>query len=364
MSRILFAAGGTGGHVYPAIAIADAVRALAPGTVIAFAGTREKMEWAAVPKAGYPIHPITVSALHRSLTPRNVLFPFKLARGLYDSYRLVKGFDADVVVGTGGFVTGPVLLTASLLGTPVVIQEQNAFAGLTNRLLARRASEIHVAFEEASGAFPGARTLVSGNPTREALRHATREEGRAFYDVPADARMLLVFGGSLGSQKLNEALLASIDALLEDEALHVVWQSGSRYFARMQEAAPRHPRLHLLEYIERMDLAYAAADLVLCRSGAITCSELMVTGTPAILVPSPNVAEDHQTHNARSMEKAGAARLLPEPELTARLVADVRALMADDTARRAMAAAALQLARPDAAHTIARRVLALAGEKV
>ncbi len=360
--RILFAAGGTGGHVYPAIAIADAVRALAPEATIAFAGTREKMEWQAVPRAGYPIHGITVSALHREISLRNLAFPFKLAKGLYDSYRLVKGFDPDVVVGAGGFVSGPVLLAASVKGVPIVVQEQNAFAGLTNKLLAKRAEEIHVAFEEAKNAFPEATVVVSGNPTRDDLRHATRPEGRAFYQIPENARLLFVFGGSLGSQKLNETLLAHLPELLEDDTLHILWQTGSHYFDRMTAAAPDHERLHLHKYIDRMDLAYAATDLVLCRAGAITCSELMVTGTPAVLVPSPNVAEDHQTHNARSMEKAGAARLLPEADLDAQLVETVRALLADPAARDAMVTAALRLARPDAAERIARRVLAIAEE--
>ncbi len=359
--RILFAAGGTGGHVYPAIAIADAVRDVRPDAAIAFAGTREKMEWQAVPRAGYPIHPITVSALHRALTPRNLLFPFKLARGLVDSYRLVRSFRPDVVVGAGGFVSGPVLWVANVLGVPTVIQEQNAFAGLTNRLLAKKAARVHVAFEAAQQAFPGARVVVSGNPTRAGLAGASREEGRDFYGVPQGKKMLLVFGGSLGSQKLNETLLAHAPALLAGGDLHIVWQTGSRYFDKMRAAAPRHEGLDVREYIDRMDLAYAAADLALCRAGAITCSELMVTGTPALLVPSPNVAADHQTHNARAMETVGAARLVPEGDLDARLVPAVQALMADADARAAMSAAARGMARPDAAHAIARDVLALAG---
>ncbi|MDX1548020.1 MAG: undecaprenyldiphospho-muramoylpentapeptide beta-N-acetylglucosaminyltransferase [Rhodothermales bacterium] len=359
--RILLAGGGTGGHVYPAIAIADAVRALEPEAAIAFAGTTDRLEWEAVPKAGYAIHPITVSGLQRKLTPRNLAVPFKLARGLWQSWRLVGDFDADVAVGTGGYVSGPVLLAASLRGRPLVLQEQNAHAGVTNRLLAKRAAQIHVAFPEAKAAFPEANCHLSGNPTRDDLRHADRAEARAHFGVPEGASMLLVFGGSLGSAALNAAMQKHLAALLADENAYVVWQTGNRYYDRLEAAVEDHPRLRLLKYIDRMDLAYAAADLALCRAGAITCSELMVTGTPAILVPSPNVAEDHQTKNARSMETAGAAVLIPEARLDDAFLAEAPALLADAERRTRMSEAARTLARPDAAHDIARNVLRLAG---
>ncbi len=361
--RILFAGGGTGGHVYPAIAIADAVRALVPDAAIAFAGTRERLEWEAVPKAGYPIHAITVVGLQRRLTWRNLAFPFKLVQGLAQSRSYVQAFDPDVVVGTGGYVAGPVLLAASLQGRPIVLQEQNAYAGLTNRLLARRAAQIHIAFPEARRYFPPEKCRLSGNPTRRALRHADRAEARRAFDLPETARVLLVFGGSLGSAALNAALSRHHAALLADPQTHVIWQTGRLYHDRYRALDGAHPRLRLLPYLDRMDQAYAAADLVLCRAGALTCSELMVTGSPAILVPSPNVAEDHQTRNARSMADAGAAVLLPEAELDARLVETVRALLDDADHRRRMAEAARALARPNAADEIARAVLALAGHR-
>lgn len=363
--RILFACGGTGGHVYPALAIADAVRTLRPDAAVEFAGTTHRMEWQAVPKAGYSIQPITAASLPRGLSPRLLTFPFKLAKGLLDARRLVRGFDADVVVGTGGFVTGPVLGAAQAMGRPTLIQEQNAFAGVTNRLLGKRAREIHIAFPEAAKAFPDGAAVLSGNPTRDVLLTGSRAEGRAHYGVPEGARMLLLFGGSLGSQRLNEALLEHAPALLEtDPELHVVWQTGKLYYERMSAAAPASERLHVLEYLDEMQHAYAAADVVLCRAGAITCSELAVTRTPAILVPSPNVSEDHQTHNARSLSTAGAARLLPEAELDARMVDEVRSLLASHDERARMEAALAELARPDAADRIARRVLALAGSPV
>ena len=361
--RILFAGGGTGGHVYPAIAIADAVRRRVPEAAIAFAGTEARMEWEAVPKAGYAIHPVTVVGFNRQRMAKNLLFPFKLLKGFVESLRLVADFDADVAVGTGGFVSGPVLLAASLRGRPVVLQEQNAFAGVTNRLLARRAEAIYVAFEEAKQSFPVEKCVLSGNPTREELREADREEARRYFDVPAEAKLLLVFGGSLGSQAINEAMEKDLDRLLEDESLYVLWQTGRLYYerirARVDEAG--RPRLRLRQYLDRMDLAYAACDLALCRAGAITCSELMTTRTSAVLVPSPNVAEDHQTKNALSMANADAAALLPEGDLGEGLYETVAGLLADVRRRTEMAEAAGRLARPNAADVIAEGVLELAG---
>jgi UDP-N-acetylglucosamine--N-acetylmuramyl-(pentapeptide) pyrophosphoryl-undecaprenol N-acetylglucosamine transferase len=359
--NILFAGGGTGGHVYPAIAIADAIRRHMPAASIAFAGTRDRMEWEAVPKAGYDIYPITVSGLHRNQPLRNVSLPYKLARSLVESRTLVRKLDPDVAVGTGGYVSGPVLFAASLAGTPLVLQEQNAYAGLTNRLLGRRATRIHVAFLEAKKYLPADRCVLSGNPTRMELLACDAAEGRAHYGVPPDAFVLAVLGGSLGSRAINEAVAHGIETVLRDESTHVLWQSGRQYFEALRARVPEHPRLRLLEYIDHMDLTYAAADLAVCRAGAITCSELMVTGTPSILVPSPNVAEDHQTYNARSMAGAGAAVMISEDDMKDRLLATVSELRNAPARLAEMSRAARQIARPEAADTIARDVLQVAG---
>ncbi len=359
--RILFAAGGTGGHVYPALAIADAVRRLAPGARVAFAGTRERMEGKVVPKAGYRLHPITAVGLPRRLAPgavaRCLALPFTLMKGFLESWQLVGRFAPDVAVGTGGYVSGPVLLAAALRGVPIVLQEQNAYAGITNRLLARCAAEVHVAFVEARRYLPAERCIMSGNPTRAELSCASRAEGRAFFDVPEDAPLLFAFGGSLGSRALNEALEAHHHALLATGDVHLLWQTGARYYERLHARLVPHERVHLVKYVDRMDLAYAACDLALCRAGAITCSELMVTETPAVLVPSPNVAEDHQTKNAESMATRGAAVLLPEPALPEKLVETMQALLGDEARRANMAAAAARLAPPPAAENIAQHVL-------
>ena len=361
--RILFACGGTGGHVYPAIAIADAIRERVPGVAITFAGTQDRMEWEAVPKAGYSIHPITVSGFQRGLSlsaiGRNLSFPFKLMKGFWDAYKLIGDFDPDVVVGTGGYVSGPVGLAASLRRRKLVLQEQNAYAGATNKLLAPRADLVFVAFDAAQSYFPG-ETQVAGNPVRQDLADANAKEAREHWDIPADANVLLAMGGSLGAGPINGALKLHLESLLADPSAFVIWAAGKRYYDTLREAIPAHDRLRLVPYLDRMDLAYAAADLALCRSGAITCSELAVTGTPSVLVPSPNVTADHQTKNARALADAGAAVLLPEADLDARFRDAVTALLRQPDTLAEMSRSALTIARPDAADEIAQAVLGLA----
>jgi UDP-N-acetylglucosamine--N-acetylmuramyl-(pentapeptide) pyrophosphoryl-undecaprenol N-acetylglucosamine transferase len=358
--HILMVGGGTGGHVYPAIAIADAVQDLRPDAQIVFAGTQARLEARAVPEAGYALHPITAQGFQRRAAAANLLLPFRVMRGLMQSWRLVGAIDPDVAVGTGGYVTAPVLTAAWLRGRPLLVQEQNAYAGLTNRMLSRLASRIHLAFPEAKDWVPGDRAVVSGNPTRQSLGEADPAAARDAFGLPDDGRVLLVMGGSLGSAAINGAVEHNLEALLAGDDVHVIWQAGARYYDALSDEVDEHPRLHLVEYIDRMGAAYAAADLVVCRAGALTCSELMVTGTPAVLVPSPNVTADHQTKNARSLEQAGAAVLLPEADLEAQVAETVQGLLGDPEQRCRMAEAAREHAHPDAAETIARDVLALA----
>jgi len=358
--RILLAGGGTGGHVYPAIAIAQAIRSLEPMSAIAFAGTRNHLEWSAVPEAGFEIHPITISGFYRKQLLRNAGLPFKLAAGLWQSYQLVQDFDADVAIGTGGYVSGPVLWAAGMRGRPTVAQEQNAYAGVTNRILGRRAAQIHIAFEEAKSWFPEERCRISGNPVRKELAtKMTRENARTSLNLPQNAHVVFVFGGSLGSQAINEAMWQVADQILSDPMVYVIWQTGRLYYERMRKK--EHARLRIMKYVDRMDLAYAACDLVLARAGALTCSELLCTATPAILVPSIHVAEDHQTKNAQSMERIGAAICVPEEDLLNALSIQVPALLADSERRQKMTDNARKSAKPEAATTIAKDILALIG---
>lgn len=360
--HILFAGGGTGGHVYPAIAIADAVRDLCSDAVAVFAGTRDRLEARAVPQAGYALHPITVRGFQRAWTWENFRFPVALMRGLMQSWRLTGAIAPDVVVGTGGYVAGPVGLAAWLRGIPLVVQEQNAYVGVTNRLLSPLAASVHTAFPEAQQALSQGRSHLSGNPIRPALLQADAQASRARYGLSESETVLLVTGGSLGSAALNDAMRAHHRALLQAfPHVHLWWQTGTRYYDALDRQVAAHPRLRLMEYIDRMDDAYAVADLALCRAGALTCSELLATGTPAVLVPSPNVVADHQTKNARSLRDAGAASVLPESELDTGLREALHPLLSDAERRASMAEAARDHAKPEAARTIACDVLRQAG---
>ncbi|MDX1438989.1 MAG: undecaprenyldiphospho-muramoylpentapeptide beta-N-acetylglucosaminyltransferase, partial [Rubricoccaceae bacterium] len=365
--RVLFACGGTGGHVYPAIAIADAIRADYPAAAIAFAGTKDRMEWTVVPQAGYAIHAITISGFQRGLSSialtRNISLPYKLLKGLWESVQLVGSFDPDVVVGTGGYVSGPVGLAGSLKGRPLVLQEQNAYAGATNKMLAKRAETVFIAFEAARAYFPPGVCVVAGNPIRKDLLDASLPEAQAYFDVPEGAKVLLVMGGSLGAGPINDAVAPILEELLAEEDIFVIWQTGTRFFETVEANLEAHPRLKLLPYLDRMDLAYAAADLAVCRSGAITCSELAATRTPAILVPSPNVTADHQTKNARALSDVGAAQLIPESDLEKQLARLVLGLLHDEDGLSAMRDELARLARPNAAKKIADHVVGLAVER-
>jgi UDP-N-acetylglucosamine--N-acetylmuramyl-(pentapeptide) pyrophosphoryl-undecaprenol N-acetylglucosamine transferase len=365
--RILFTGGGTGGHVFPAIAIADAVRRQRPEAVVAFAGARDRFEWGAVPQAGYPIHAVRSQGLIRGRSKSDILknlkLPFTVSKGLWDAWRLVGSFDADIAVGTGGFVSGPVILAAHLRKRPVLIQEQNAHVGLTNRFLARFADRIHTAFNETLSVFPPARTTVSGNPTRSGLGSTNVNEAREFFGVEPGRRVLLVLGGSGGSRVINDTFAKQLLDFLEDDSVVLIWQAGARYYDELRERLDDHPRLRLLKFIDRMDYAYAVATLAICRSGASTCAELLITGTPSILIPSPNVAEDHQTRNAEGMVNLGAARIITESRIGTELFEMWKQLWNDTESLQSLSLQAKQHATPDAADTIAKDVLQLAGRR-
>ncbi len=346
--------------MYPAIAIADEIRRMKPESAIMFAGSKGRMEWQAVPAAGYQIAPVTVAGLQRRLSLANLALPFKVVRGFAQSVSLLRAFDADIAVGTGGYTTLPVLAAAATIGIPMVIQEQNAYPGVANRLLARRAKQVHIAFTEAKNHLPPGKCVLSGNPVRSGLRTLPpRAEARRELAMPEDVRVLFVFGGSLGSAAINDVLLENVHRITSD-GTWILWQTGKHYFERVRDALGDRPAVRLLPYVDRMDLAYAASDLVLGRAGAITCSELLVTGTPAVLVPSPNVAADHQSVNARSLAEVGAAVHLPEIRLVDELVETLRRLLDDEELRVRMSAAARSMARPDAASAIARAILEVA----
>ena len=361
--RVLLSGGGTGGHVYPAIAIADAVKRNRPDAVIAFAGSRDRIEWTAVPRAGYPIHAVSVQGFQRRLTLKNLTLPIALARGLVQSWNLVEAFDADVAVGTGGYVSAPVIWAAHLRNRPVLIQEQNAHVGVTNRILARFSDRIHTAFRETLETFPADRTVLSGNPTRKKLLNVDPDEARAYFEVEQGQRVLLVLGGSGGGRAINRAVESQHRDILEDTSVVLIWQTGARYFDRIAGSIESHPRLRIRKFIDRMDYAYAVSDLAVCRSGALTCSELLTTGTPSILVPSPNVAADHQTRNAQSLVSMGAGAILSELDMRTGLFDLWSRLWNDADRLKRMAGRAAENGTPDAADRIAIDVLELAATR-
>ncbi len=356
--RVLMAAGGTGGHVYPAIAIADALKAQGSDMDIRFVGTKNHMEWTSVPKAGYEITPIWISGLQRRLTPKNVLFPIKLLTALVQSYWLLRSFRPSIVISCGGYVAGPVGWVAAKLGIPIIIQEQNSYPGVTNRMLARYARRIFTAFPDAQDHFPEDRVRMVGNPTRNKLRQANAQTAREYFRFTEDRPVLLVLGGSLGAKSINQAMRHSLDTLHDIVGLQIIWQCGKRYIDDLEKDidVEDYPRLRLHAYLDDMPAAYAAADLAVSRAGASSCSELMITGTPSVLVPSPHVAGDHQTMNARSMQEQGASEILEDDSLQDTLSELVTRLLADHEQLRRMNDAALAMAKPMAAQDIAEEI--------
>ena len=359
--RVLLAAGGTGGHVYPAIAIADAVKSLSSESDVLFVGTRDRMEWQAVPDAGYDIKSVWISGFHRRLTPQNLLFPVKLAVSLIQSFSILKRFKPDVVVACGGFAAGPIGWVAAKLGFPIAIQEQNSYPGVTNRLLAKHASKIFTAFKAAEQYLPKDKIELTGNPVRSSLSVSDKKEALENYGFSPKKPVLLILGGSGGALAINEAIKSQLDLLLNDYGLQVIWQTGQKYYDDLSNAIEleKYPNLRLMGYIDDMPAAYGAATLVLTRAGASTCSELMTIGKPSVLVPSPNVAGDHQTKNASAMVDEGASLLIPEDELESALMNQIPNLLDDDEKLDKMSEAALKLARPDASVTIAEQLFKL-----
>ena len=361
--RAIISGGGTGGHIFPAIAIADAIRQAEPDAEILFVGAKGKMEMEKVPKAGYPIEGLWISGFHRQLTLRNLLFPLKLASSLWKAWRIIGRFRPDVVVGVGGFASGPLLEVATRRGIPTLIQEQNSYAGVTNRLLARKVNKICVAYPGMERYFPAEKIVLTGNPVRKAIEgsQASREEGAAYFGFDPARPILFLFGGSLGAKALNEAMAANASLLRERPEVQVLWQVGQLYEADFLACeAAGLPNVEARAFIDRMDLAYAMADVVLCRSGALTISELYFAGKPAIFIPSPNVAEDHQTKNAKAVVDAGAAWMIRNSEAREQLIRKSFELLDDETTRRQLSAKIRQLAMPDAAVHIAAEVSKLA----
>lgn len=357
--RVLIAAGGTGGHVYPAIAIADALKELHPGIAIKFVGTKTHIEWEAVPRAGYDIMSIWISGFHRRLTLKNLAFPLKLITSIIQSFKIISAFKPDAMISCGGYAAGPVGWVAAKKQVPLFIQEQNSFPGITNRMLARNATKIFTAFKDADHHFPVEKTVLAGNPTRKTLTDVNKNKAYTHFHFSKNKLTLLILGGSGGAKTINEAVESNLDRLHNQFELQIIWQCGKRYFGELKNKlnTDDYDNLRLVDFLHHMPEAYAVADIVVSRAGALSCSELALTGNASILVPSPNVAGDHQTKNAESMAGGGASELVKDAEAKDVLPKLVKKLMDDQQRLKKMQQAALKMARPNAAHEIAQEIL-------
>eukprot|EP00250_Pteridium_aquilinum_P014309 c21908_g1_i1 orf=58-1404(+) len=377
--RVMFAAGGTGGHVFPAIAIADALIAENKSVSVQFVGTKHRIEASAVPRAGYPLRHIPAAPLRRPifLSPQNFLLPFRLIISVLEALRLLLDFRPHIVVGTGGYVSGPICLAALLCGCPYVIQEQNAHPGLANKILASFATSVFLAFADALVHFPSHKCVVCGNPVRSTLQKLVPKTAALHYFFPNSSSMfardesvqhelqckvILIQGGSLGAKNVNQAAIGFVRQMLDEYPQRfLIWQTGSKHFKEVVNKTSCHERLFITEFLHDMNLAYSAADLVVACSGAITCSELLILGKPSILIPLQYVVDNHQSHNAAVLQKAGASRVLDDIGLTpGRLEAAINELLGDKVMLECMCNNASKAAAPHAADLIARQVFLLA----
>jgi UDP-N-acetylglucosamine--N-acetylmuramyl-(pentapeptide) pyrophosphoryl-undecaprenol N-acetylglucosamine transferase len=363
--RVIISGGGTGGHIFPAISIANALRKIDPETEILFVGAEGRMEMEKIPAAGYKIIGLPVTGLRRSLTLKNFIVLIKLLKSLGIAKKVIKDFNPDVVVGVGGYASGPVLRQAGKIGIPTLIQEQNSYAGVTNKLLAKKASVICVAYDGMEKYFPVKKIIKTGNPVRQNFDNlkSLETEALAFFNLRKEFPVVLVLGGSLGAGSINKSLSENI-SLLRDSDCQWLWQTGKYYFENVKALVSLSfsENISVHGFINRMDYAYAAADIIISRAGAGTISELCLVGKPVILVPSPNVAEDHQTKNAKALSEKEAAVLITDDQAVKMLVNEAIKLISEKTRRDRLSENILKMADRDADMRIAEEVLKLAGK--
>ena len=312
--KFIISGGGTGGHIYPAIAIANELRSRFPKAEFLFVGAQDKMEMQKVPQAGYAIKGLWIAGLQRKFTLQNLLFPVKLLSSLLKSREIIKSFKPDVVIGTGGFASGPLLQMANSLNIPTLIQEQNSYPGITNKLLSKKANKICVAYENLERFFPKEKMILTGNPVRQDLIaiDSKRKEAIKFFNLDPSKKTLLILGGSLGARRVNQLIEKEL-GFFTSHKLQIIWQCGKFYLDEYKKYDSNN--VQVLAFIDRMDLVYAAADFVISRAGASSVSELSIVGKPVLFIPSPNVAEDHQTKNAKSIVDKNGALMIKESEL-------------------------------------------------
>ncbi len=327
--RVILSGGGTGGHIYPAIAIAKEVQRRHPDAQFLFVGASDRMEMEKVPQAGFEIEGFWIAGIQRKLTVDNLMFPFKLISSLMKSRKIIKNFKPDVVIGTGGFASGPLLKMATIAGIPAVIQEQNSYAGITNKLLGKSVEKVCVAYDDMHRFFPAENIVKTGNPVRADLLDIESKRSTAFakYELSHSSKVVLIIGGSLGARAINELIEKQLP-FFKRKGVQVLWQTGKLYYDKYKHH--QADGVQVMAYIDQMDMAYAAADIIISRAGAGSVSELCIVGKATIFIPSPNVAEDHQTKNAQAIEKTGAAILIAEKDLDKKFELVFKGLLNDD----------------------------------
>lgn len=357
--KFILSGGGTGGHIYPAIAIANELKLRFPDSEILFVGANNKMEMQKVPQSGYPIKGLWIAGIQRKFTFDNALFPIKLLDSLLKSRTIIRHFKPDVVIGTGGFASGPLLRVAGIAGIPTVLQEQNSFPGITNKWLSKKASKICVAYENLESFFPKNKIVLTGNPVRQDLADfkQKRQAGLEFFKLDESKKTVLVLGGSLGARRINQ-LIAKELINFSAQNVQLIWQCGKLYhdeYAHFND----NENVQVLPFIERMDLAYAAADVIISRAGASSVSELCLVAKPTLFIPSPNVAEDHQTKNANAIVNKNGALLLKESELDTQFTATINSLLNDEALQKNLSDNMLKLAKPNATKDIVDEIVKL-----
>lgn len=362
--KVIISGGGTGGHIFPAISVANALRRMDPGIDILFVGAEGRMEMEKVPAAGYKIVGLPIRGLFRNLSPKNFEILYKLVKSLFLARKIIREFAPDVVVGVGGYASGPVLREAGRMHIPTLIQEQNSYAGITNKLLAKKASTICVAYDGMEKYFPAEKIIKTGNPVRQNFDDIDilKNEALSFFKLKKEMSVILVLGGSLGAGTINKSLSENIQKIAAS-GCQWLWQTGKYYFDDISAlvSGSSYPDIAVHDFINRMDYAFAAADIIISRAGAGTISELCLVGKPVILVPSPNVAEDHQTKNALALSYRSAAIMIRDDEAVKRLVDEAVKLINNAEEKKSLSANIRMMADRDADIRIAKEVLKLAG---
>ena len=364
--RIIISGGGTGGHIFPAVSIANTVKKRFPDAEILFVGAEDRMEMERVPAAGYKIVGLPVSGFDRSNLFNNIKVLIRLCKSLSIAKKTIKEFKPDIAVGVGGYASGPTLWSAASFGIPTLIQEQNSYAGVTNKLLAKKANKICVAYDNMERFFPADRIVVTGNPVRSDLEEAKdkREEAFAFFGLSPEKKTILIVGGSLGARTINQSIQGGLERLLSED-VQIIWQTGKHYYKQASEyvKAYENKSIWCSDFITRMDYAYAVADLVVSRAGASSISELCILGKPVILVPSPNVSEDHQTKNALSLCSRDAAIMVKDIDAKDKLISKTLEVIKDDSLLERLSTRIRQLAERNSAERIVDEIEKIIGQR-